>query len=274
MNKESIWSGLQRVGTGQLKAPLDLQKEDIHYYEITDSTNTRAWETWGQSTGNGALFVADDQSHGKGRRGRNWVNSPGCNLCFSLALPPVAAVETVSMVTLVMALSVAKAVESMTGMACGIKWPNDILIQGRKVCGILTELKMDVSHMECLIIGVGINVKSQPLPEELQQKAGALETLGGKEVSREALLAEILATFQEDYRCFLDKSDLSDLQQEYQNRLLNQDKPVRVLEPAGAYEGIARGITSRGELLVERDDGSMERVYAGEVSVRGPEGYI
>ncbi len=274
MNKESIWSCLRAAGGAESDTPLGLTREEIHYYEITDSTNIRAWETWGQSTGNGALFVANDQNRGKGRRGRSWVNTPGCNLCFSLALCPTVEPERVSMVTLVMALAVAKAVESVTGLECGIKWPNDILVQGRKVCGILTELKMDGSRMECLIIGVGVNVKSQQFPEELQHKAGALEPLAGKEIVREQLLAEILAEFHREYHLFLSTADLTVLQEDYLRRMLNYNRPVRVLEPIGAYEGVALGITPRGELLVQRADGSVEQIYAGEVSVRGPEGYI
>ncbi|MBQ7933173.1 MAG: biotin--[Lachnospiraceae bacterium] len=274
MNKESIWSYLQSAGGGDFEAPFGLTEGEIYYFEITDSTNVRAWEETRQGTGDGALFVANDQSQGKGRRGRQWVNTPGCNLCFSLRLYPTLGPERISMVTLVMALAVAKAVESMTGLECGIKWPNDILVQGRKVCGILTELKMDGSHTECLIIGVGINVKEQEFPGELQARAGALEVLCGREIIREQLLAELLKAFEEDYRCFLERGDLTDLQEDYQHRLLNLNQPVRILEAAGTYEGVALGITPMGKLLVRTPDGNVECVYAGEVSVRGPEGYI
>lgn len=278
MNKESICACLcascSNTGTDAFEAPFGLRKEDIYYYEITDSTNVRAWEYSGQSTGNGALFVADTQSQGKGRRGRSWEGTAGCNLCFSLLLHPLLEPGRVSMLTLVMALSVAEALEAVTGMDSQIKWPNDILLQGWKVCGILTELKMQGSTMECLIIGVGVNVKAQQFPEELQHKAGALEPLCDRAISRSRLLAEILTRFESNYNTFLETKDMSGLLEAYERRMLNRNRQVRVLEPKGAYEGVALGITSDGQLLVKKGDGSIEQVYAGEVSVRGPQGYI
>lgn len=278
MNKESIENCLRQAFANadrtDDKAPISFADMEIHYYDITDSTNIRAWEYNGQSTGDGALFVADTQSQGKGRRGRSWEGTAGCNLCFTLLLRPYLASGQVSMLTLVMALSVAQALEKVTGKRPGIKWPNDILLQGRKVCGILTELKLQSSTIERLIIGVGINVKSQQFPEELQHKAGALEPLCDLKISRSRLLAQILDRFHENYCSFLQAGNLSPLREAYESRLLNRHCPVRVLEPQGEYEGQALGITDGGELLVRRPDGRMEQVYAGEVSLRGTEGYF
>lgn len=272
MNKESIEACL--AGKRNRSGQACLIPTEIYYYEITDSTNARAWEETRQSTGNGALFVADRQNNGRGRRGRSWVSPSGKNIYFSLVLRPKLKVEQVSMVTLVMALSVARAIERYTGAKPGIKWPNDILLQGKKICGILTELKLTGNQMDFLVVGVGINVKAQDFPRELAEKAGDLESLCGRSIFRSELLAEVLHCFEQDYACFLEAGDMSGLREAYQERLVNKDRQVQVLDPQGTYEGIARGIAATGQLLVERLDGTLEQVYAGEVSVRGLQGYI
>ncbi len=267
MNKESIDVCFKGQG-------LDLP---IFFYEQTDSTNLRAWqETEKQSDGfeGDCLYVADAQNAGRGRRGRSWESPAGKNLYFSLVLKPALPTECLSMVTLVMALSIAQAIEQLTGKCAGIKWPNDIVLEKRKVCGILTQLKLSGTKTDFLVIGVGINVKSQQFSEELADIAGALEELCGKAVEREQLLAQMLKQFYENYRLFAEAGDFSPLKQAYEELLIGKDGPVRVLDPQGEYEGISRGITATGELLVERGCGEIEQVFAGEVSVRGLYGYV
>ncbi len=267
MKKESIEACLKEQG---INLP-------VCFYEQTDSTNLRAWqETEKQADGfaGDCLYVADCQSAGQGRRGRSWESPAGKNLYFSLVRKPTLPTECLSMVTLVMALSVAQAVEQITDMNCGIKWPNDIVIEKRKVCGILTQLKLSGSKADFVVIGVGVNVKTQMFPGELAGTAGALEMLCGRHLSREELLVRIVQRFYENYRKFEATGDLSLLKQAYEAMLTGKDGPVRVLDPLGEYEGISRGIAATGELLVERDHGEIEQVFAGEVSVRGLYGYV
>lgn len=247
---------------------------EVIYYDITDSTNVRAWQEVTQSTGNGALFVTNEQIQGKGRRGRSWESPAGKNLYFSLVLRSTLTVQQAPMVTLVMALSVARVLACHTRLQTQIKWPNDIVIQGKKVCGILTEMKLQGDAPDFIVIGVGVNVLQQSFDGELADKAADLESLSGRAFCREGLLADILAAFEADYRQFADSGDLHTLKQDYEAFLVNKDRKVQVLDPKGAYDGIAKGITDTGELLVERQDGSLETVYAGEVSVRGIYGYV
>lgn len=247
---------------------------EIHYYDITDSTNVRAWQETGQSTGNGALFVADAQLGGKGRRGRSWESPGGRNLYFSLVLKEGLSADRAPMVTLVMALSVAKVLKDRTGCAAGIKWPNDIVAGGRKVCGILTEMKLGNTGTEFVVIGVGINVLTGDFEGDLADRATSLEAVCGKAIDRAGLLADILAAFEAFYGDFTGAGDLSPLKEAYEEFLINKDREVRVLDPKGEYTGTAQGITDSGELLVIKADGTIETVYAGEVSVRGIYGYV
>ena len=253
--------------------------KQIYVYEEIDSTNLEAGriahqgnfeDTWQ----NGTLVIADKQTAGRGRRGRVWESPADGNLFYSILLKPDIAPDKASMLTLVMALSVAKGIEEVTGMPCAIKWPNDIVINRRKVCGILTEMEVDSNGIHHVIIGVGINVNMTDIPQELSDTATSLTIESGQTVSRNGLLAAVLRCFEADYETFLLTEDLSELQERYQAHLINRNQMVRVLDPQHEFEGVAEGINAVGELLVRKTDGTVEAVYAGEVSVRGLYGYV
>ncbi len=246
---------------------------EIRFYETIDSTNEQAKKEAQRGAPHGALVVADSQTAGKGRRGRSWESPAQTNLYFTLILRPDLAADKASMLTLVMAHSVGRAIRRITGIHCGIKWPNDIVAEGKKVCGILTEMFPEQEGHYFIVIGVGVNVAAQSFPEELKEKATSLEALSGELVSRAQLLAEILKNFEADYGTFVKEKNLKGLLDGYQQMLVNRDVRVKVLDPKGEYEGIARGITETGELLVETSEG-MVPVFAGEVSVRGVCGYV
>jgi len=252
----------------------------LYYYASIDSTNLRAGLLAEEGAPEGTLVVADEQSAGRGRRGRNWESPAGKNLYFTLLLRPKIAPDKASMLTLVMALSVAEAVKMLRhdDAACtvGIKWPNDILVNGRKICGILTEMSLSMKKdcIDHLIIGVGVNVRRQNFPDEFGSHAGALDEFFDPPVSRSELLAKILYAFENAYKAFLEEESLKRLKSSYEAVLANYGRNVRVLDPKGEYEGIARGIRDTGELIVELDDGTTKDVYAGEVSVRGIYGYV
>lgn len=246
----------------------------IHFRE-TDSTNEQAKKSALSGEVHGTLVTADCQSAGKGRRGRSWESPAGSNLYFTLVLKPEFAPEYAPMLTIVMAHAAAEAMRRETGLDCRIKWPNDIVVNGKKVCGILTEMDVLDGKIRYVVIGVGVNVEKQEFPEELAEKATSLEAqLGNGHVCKKALLVQILSCFEKEYEIFAKDLDLRYLKESYENILIGKNERVRVLDPQGEYEGISRGITGTGELLVERDDGQTETVYAGEVSVRGLYGYV
>lgn len=246
----------------------------IIYLERTGSTNEDAKRLGAEGAKEGTVVAADCQESGKGRRGRNWVSPPGANLYFTLLLKPEFAPGQASMVTLIMALSVAQALKQEAAVSPGIKWPNDIVLGKKKVCGILTELTMEAQRIQSVVIGVGINMYQTEFPEEIHSTATSLALEGTKRVERMDLLNVVLDCFEENYQVFLKDENLSGLKDAYESFLVNRRKEVRVLDPAGEYTGTALGIDEKGELLVRLDDGRIQKVYAGEVSVRGIYGYV
>lgn len=243
-------------------------------YDVLDSTNLQAKLDAEHGAGQGALVVADMQTAGRGRRGRSWSSPPGTNVYFSLILKPDIAPDKASMLTPVMALAVAQGIQKSCGLEAQIKWPNDIVINGKKVCGMLAEMSLERDYIHYVVIGVGINVGLQGFPEEIAATAACLQQECGRRVSRAELIANVMRAFEENYELFLQHEDLSGLREQYRSLLVNNGKEVRVLDPKGEFRGIAQGINDLGELLVEREDGSVTAVYAGEVSVRGIYGYV
>ena len=266
LSKEEILNKIrsQRIG------------RDLYYYASTDSTNTRIRLLAEEGAGDGTLAVADMQTAGRGRRGRTWISPSGMNIYMSLLLKPEIEVNQAPMVTLVMALAIAKGITQTTGLEAKIKWPNDIVVNGRKVCGILTEMNLEADYIRSVIVGIGINVNEASLEdfeEDIRTTASSLRIECGEIVNRAELIANSMLAFEEYYECFLKDRSLASLKDEYDSHLISVGKTVRVLDPKGEYEGISKGISENGELIVELGDGTITNVYAGEVSVRGLYGY-
>lgn len=252
--------------------------KNVFWKESVDSTLTWAKEEAKKSTGkelNGALFLADEQTAGKGRLGRVWTSVPGENIYMTLLLmQPEIKAENASSLTLVMGLSVAWAIEEMTGMDTGIKWPNDIVLSSKKICGILTEMQIKEQKPEFIMIGVGINVNQKEFQEELQDKATSVFLETGRELSREKLVEKVMECFWKNYELFLKTENLRLLKEDYEKRLLNKNKQVRILEKGTETIGTAQGITDTGELLIEDLQGNVRKIFSGEVSVRGLYSYV
>lgn len=252
----------------------DWVAKEVLYFDTIDSTNTKAQELAEKGYPSGTLVVADKQESGKGRRGRSWV-SPSCTGIFmTLMIKPDINPNNASMLTLVAALAVAKAITSVTGEEAMIKWPNDIVVNGKKVCGILTEMNAQFDYINHIVVGIGINVHNESFPEEISQMASSLMIeAGGKRFHRAQIIAETMSYFEQYYDTFLKTQDLSALVREYDKLLVNRNKSVRVLDPKEPFDGKAMGITPKGELIVDTWE-SRKLVSSGEVSVRGIYGYV
>lgn len=255
----------------------------VYYYDVTGSTNNDAKRCGEEGDPHGTVVVADIQNAGKGRRGRGWQTLSGTALAFTILLRPEFAPDKASMITLVMALSVAEAVEEALEGAkdavTTIKWPNDIVLNKKKICGMLTEMTMtpEMGEIQYIVVGAGINVNNaspEEFSEEIRKTATSLRIETGRQVGRAGLLEIILLKFEENYATFLKTLDLSGLKEAYQGHLQGVGSEVRVLDPAGEYTGISHGINDKGELIVEKENGEKVQVYAGEVSVRGLYGYV
>ncbi len=248
--------------------------QQVLYFDETDSTNNQAKLAAENGALHGTLAVAEQQSAGKGRRGRSWSSPRGTGIFMSLLLKPDLRPEYASMLTLVAALSVSRALEEVTELTPMIKWPNDLVVNKKKVTGILTEMSAELEQIYYVVIGIGINVNMEELPAEIKETATSLCMEAGRKFSRSALIAAFLKNFEADFEKFEKTSDLSILIEEYNQRLINRGNIVRVLDPAGEYTGKAIGINEMGGLLVEREDHSIQVITSGEVSVRGVYGYV
>lgn len=252
----------------------DWVAKEVLYFDTIDSTNTKAQELAEKGYPSGTLVVADKQESGKGRRGRSWVSPSGTGIFMTLMIKPDINPNNASMLTLVAALAVAKAITSVTGEEAMIKWPNDIVVNSKKVCGILTEMNAQFDYINHIVVGIGINVHNESFPEEISQMASSLMIeAGGKRFHRAQIIAETMSYFEQYYDTFLKTQDLSALVREYDKLLVNRNKSVRVLDPKEPFDGKAMGITPKGELIVDTWE-SRKLVSSGEVSVRGIYGYV
>lgn len=252
----------------------DWVAKEVLYFDTIDSTNTKAQELAEKGYQSGTLVVADKQESGKGRRGRSWVSPSGTGIFMTLMIKLDINPNNASMLTLVAALAVAKAITSVTGEEAMIKWPNDIVVNGKKVCGILTEMNAQFDYINHIVVGIGINVHNESFPEEISQMASSLMIeAGGKRFHRAQIIADTMSYFEQYYDTFLKTQDLSALVREYDKLLVNRNKSVRVLDPKEPFDGKAMGITPKGELIVDTWE-SRKLVSSGEVSVRGIYGYV
>ena len=244
----------------------------VHFARETDSTNLWIKRLAKEGASEGTLALAEFQSAGRGRLGRSWEVPEGTSVMMSILLRPKFEPQYAPTLTLVMGMAVAKAVKNL-GFDVSIKWPNDVVVSHKKICGILTEMGVRDGKIDYAVIGVGINVNIKEFPEEMADKATSLYLESGREFDRSQIPGLVMEAFEEYYEKFAATCDLSGLKEEYESILANYNQPVRVLakEP---YESVARGITDGGELLVEKTDGTIVAVSAGEVSVRGLYSYV
>ena len=244
------------------------------YFDATDSTNAQAKRLAEAHAPHGTLVVSDRQDGGKGRRGRSWASPSGVGIWMSLILRPEIAPSSASMLTLAAALAVREGIREETGLSPLIKWPNDLVLNGMKICGILTEMSTELMEIQYVITGIGINVNQREFPPEIRDTATSLSLEAGRSFRRSSLIAAILKAFEKDYAAFLKTGDLSLLLEEYNACLVNRGKEVCILDPSGEYRAVAEGIDGSGSLLVTLSDGTRREIISGEVSVRGIYGYV
>lgn len=247
------------------------------YFQETDSTNIQIKKLAEAGSPEGTLVVAESQTAGKGRRGRSWSSPAGSSIYMSYLLRPKIPPYSASMLTLLAGMACVAAIREETGLSPAIKWPNDLVIGGKKICGILTEMSTELEEIHYIFTGIGINVNQTGFPQEIQETATSLKLESKKpeeDISRSALIASCMKWFEHYYERFLLSGDFLELKEEYEGMLANLGREVLVLDPAGEYKGICRGIDNKGELLVELGDGSKKTVLSGEVSVRGIYGYV
>lgn len=238
---------------------------NLMFHEEADSTNLRAKILARQGATEGSVIVADSQSGGRGRMGREWVSPPGANLYFSVILRPSVPPVRFPQIPLLAAAAIHQALDaSVEGVSPMIKWPNDILIQGRKVCGILCEMESEPDMTHFVIAGIGINVNLRDIPEEIEEIATSLLLESGIEYSRPGILGAILNRFEPLYEEWLEAEDLHAVLDYLEQHAWLKDREVKVEHHGGNLAGRVRGIGRTGELLLESTDGKVHAVSSGE----------
>jgi BirA family biotin operon repressor/biotin-[acetyl-CoA-carboxylase] ligase len=258
-------------------APLDIDKVrqqliprrlavKLHYFAELGSTNTRAREFAEGGALEGEVVVADAQTQGRGRLGRRWESPARLNLYFSIILRPRLAPVHAAQITLMAAIALAEALDAFIAPTAEIKWPNDILVGGRKLAGVLTEAACSAGAIEHVILGIGINVnyRRDEMPAEIRARATSLADLSGAFVARENVLARLIHALD---RCYgvLEQSGFDALRPRWEARFGLRGKRVRIEHLDQVIVGRARGIAPDGALLVEDESGALHNIYAGDV---------
>ena len=237
----------------------------VHHFDEVASTNDLAKELAAQGAPEGILVVAEAQTGGRGRLGRQWDSPPGTGLYVSLLLRPPLPPTEMPQITLTTAVAVARAVTRVTGVAPGIKWPNDLLLAGRKVGGILTEMETESERIRHLVVGLGLNVNNPAFPAELEPLATSLVLATGRRHSRLEILQAWLEEFEELYGRFLAR-EFAGILDEWRSFAVTLGRPVAVLQGPVTIRGQALEVAPDGSLLVETDSGEVVRVTSGEIA--------
>ncbi len=240
----------------------------------TESTNEYAKKLGRDGALHGTVVTADSQSAGKGRLGRSFNSEKDKGIYMSILLRPEISPAMASGLTLVAAVAVHDAMMKVCGIDVGIKWPNDIVYDGKKLCGILTEMSvMSSEGVRYVVVGIGVNVLNESFVEGLLDVATSLFMITGKRFSKELLIDAILEEFNAYYHKYIEDGNLSKIVDYYNKNLIHTGQMIKGINGNDIYKGICHGIDDTGALLVEVDD-DVKRIISGEISVRGVYGYV
>jgi BirA family biotin operon repressor/biotin-[acetyl-CoA-carboxylase] ligase len=238
----------------------------IYHFFRTGSTNDVALELGHAGEPHGALVIAEEQTAGRGRAGRRWFSEKSLGIHATVLLrPPIPPVQA-PLITLLAGLAVREAMAEQTGLAADIRWPNDVLLGRRKVCGILTEMHAEPDRVRFVVVGIGVNVNHTRLPVELEPIATSLRIETGREISRLELLARLLVWLDRYYNRFLAEGPGPILARFAEVSSFAEGKRVRIAAPNETFTGTTAGLEPNGLLRVARDDGRIEAVLAGDVT--------
>lgn len=265
-----------RLSPGELMAPGRKVGANLVCLDRVDSTNNEVKRRAVDTVPEGLVVVAGEQTGGRGRRGRSFVSPAGQGLYLSVLLRPRCPLEEVSALTAWTAVAVCNAVERVCGVRPGIKWPNDVILDGRKLCGILTELELEAESaaLRHVVVGVGINLTqtAADFGPEVAPVAVSLAQALGRAPRRAEMAAAVLAALDELYAAF--PAERAAWLERYRADCLTLGRTVRLLRAGGEEEAFAEAVDDTFALVVRRADGSREAVSSGEVSVRGLLGYV
>lgn len=274
--------GYRLVESADVVTPSAVQSElktkwigqELLYFDTVHSTNDIIKQKAIDGAAQGLVVISEEQQKGRGRLGRVWNSPKGTGIWMSILLRPKMSPMEAIKLTLLAGTAVCQALRETTGLEVQIKWPNDLVLHGKKVCGILTEMSMELDQIEYVVLGIGINVNTEDFPDELKEIATSLYLERKQKWDRSAIIRKVLEIWEDVYEEFVETLSLYsklDLIKQY-SALLN--KEVVVILNGEKLIGEAVDIASDGSLIVKKLDGSEISVISGEISIRGLHGYV
>lgn len=277
-------SGYKLVGSpdvlslSELEPYLDtrLIGRSIVFLDSTGSTNSYTKKLAEGPFTEGTVVIADEQTAGRGRLGRQWVSPKGKGIWMSILLKPDLLPSDAAKLTIAAAYAVSKALWNCCRLDARIKWPNDIVAGGKKLCGILTEMSAEADEINSVVVGIGINANlgEEDFGPEVSGIATSIRLEKDTEVSRKALAASVLNEFEKVYEVFAKEGSIKPFLDEYKSRSAVLGKEIRVITKKEEIIGSAEDISEEGHLVIRLKDGTLREIISGEVSVRGLYGYI
>lgn len=236
----------------------------VHYFR-TESTNAVALKLAADGAEHGTVVVAEEQTAGRGRLGRTWFSEKSTGIYISIILRPPLAPAAAPVLTLMAGLAGQRAISSVTGLAVDIRWPNDLLVNGKKVCGILTEMSAEVDRLHAVVLGVGMNVNHSQMPADLEEIATSLRMEAHRGISRVQVLVALLREIERYYQLLLKSGNKAITERWEAGSTFAHGKRVRVVTAAGEALATTTGLDPSGALKIQYEDNRQELLMAGEV---------
>lgn len=247
--------------------------QELMFLDSVGSTNDYAKQL--AIKGHDAMvLISDEQTAGKGRLGRQWASEKGTGIWMSLILKPDIIPSEAPKITQIAAAAMVSAIEKVTGESIQIKWPNDLIYNKKKVCGVLTEMSAELGGINYVIVGIGVNVNHTSFPEDLMDKAISLKMGMNKQVSRKSIVVEFLSKFELLYDDFIDSGSLNQTVKICKEHSILLDKEVQIITKSHRRQVKVIDIDEDGQLVVINEENKEEAIFYGEVSVRGLYEYI
>lgn len=260
-----------KITANEIQLGLDTKTfgRQIVYYDSVVSTQKIAHELSQNGEKEGTIVVADEQTGGKGRMARSWHSPKEKGIWMSMIVRPKIPIHKTPQLTLLTAVALVEGIEEATGLQASIKWPNDVLINGKKVAGILTELVAEADQVHSVIIGIGINVnqRSEDFPDAIRSTASSMALEKGEPIHRATVIQKFLKAFEKWYETYL-KHGFKPLKLMWESYTISLHKEIRARTLAGTIVGKALGINEEGALLIETPEGTIEKVYSADIDLK------
>jgi len=243
---------------------------NLRLFDVVGSTQDELRALAEQGAPEGTVVIAEQQTSGRGRMGRAWVSPAGKGVWMSLLLRPSVPLPLTPQLTLLAAVALSRAITRLVPLTIGIKWPNDLLVDGRKISGILLESAAEDERLRYVVVGLGIsaNLDVEDYPEELLERAISLKMASGQPVSRSELIAAVLEQFEQLYALYLEQG-FAPIRALWEAHAVTLNRTVTLTTPQGLIDGVPRELDDMGGLRVELPDGSFRTIYSAEVSTPG-----